>query len=322
VEPKTPYQLVHAGEKNLANADLWHANLAGLDLSGRNFSGARLDSANLSRTNLRHANLSGARLIGTNLRNAVLNDCVADGAYCVGTHFDGSSLIRASFANAVFDGVSMDSADMREADFSNAMFVQSLDFKDVTINEQTLFDGTYIPYGMADNPIFRYYRLIGNRLVRKPELDNEIAGSESHNSVDSSEVQYLVAKSRDTIAEISVHQAGAPPFGSIGHNGPPLDLALTADELASLDSALQNLAEEFVSREPDRKKIEEARESSATAYKKLSEWLKGKSDLAAEEFAKEIGKQLAMPHNLALLYLTLTGQLKELIQTMSTYLLS
>ncbi len=80
---------------NLAQANLWYAELYELNLSKANFSGVDLYHANLSQADLTNADLTNATLLDTNLSGAILDRAELSGALMSSVYLDNANLTRA-----------------------------------------------------------------------------------------------------------------------------------------------------------------------------------------------------------------------------------
>lgn len=83
---------------------------------------------------------------------------------------------------------------------------------------------------------------------------------------------------------------GSADFIGIGHNQPPAEFAITEGDRAETLAAIAVVRRETVSASPSTSRLRAAGQTIARAAGKVAKWIGGKTDAAAEEFAKTIGK--------------------------------
>lgn len=76
----------------------------------------------------------------------------------------------------------------------------------------------------------------------------------------------------------------------IGHNQPPVEFSITEDDRTETLAAIAVVRQEAVSAAPSTSKLRAAGQTIAKAASKISKWIGSKTDVAAEEFAKTVGK--------------------------------
>ena len=79
-------------------------------------------------------------------------------------------------------------------------------------------------------------------------------------------------------------------FIGIGHNQPPAEFAITKNDRAETLSAIAVVRQEAVSASPSTSRLRAAGQTIARVAGKVAKWIGGKTDAAAEEFAKTVGK--------------------------------
>lgn len=76
----------------------------------------------------------------------------------------------------------------------------------------------------------------------------------------------------------------------IGHNRPPAEFAITEDDRAETSAAIMTVQEELLNELPSSEKLRAAGQTIARVVGKIARWIGNKADMAADEFAKTIGK--------------------------------
>lgn len=76
----------------------------------------------------------------------------------------------------------------------------------------------------------------------------------------------------------------------IGHNQPPAEFAITKDDQIEALAAIATVRQEVVSASPSTSRLRASGQIIAQVASKLAKWIANKTDTAAEEFAKTIGK--------------------------------
>lgn len=97
--------------------------------------------------------------------------------------------------------------------------------------------------------------------------------------------------------------------GAIGHNMPPVEHALSPNEIAALRTGIQALGDAASNGEITPAVAANAQSILLSAMGKIARWAAAKADETASSFASEAGKQLATPKALLTLYLILSGKL-------------
>ena len=145
------------------------------------------------------------------------------------------------------------------------------------------------------------------------DLDFHVAQSADVTRL-AAEVEAELRRLRPTIPEL------APAHGGMGHNNPPEFMPLSLEEHDEVIEAARRIGQEAFSREPDRSAVMQAVSKLGAAAKAMAVWVGYKCDLAAEEFAKQIGKSLADTRVLLGGWLILSGKIEDLLAAVSTWL--
>ena len=126
-------------------------------------------------------------------------------------------------------------------------------------------------------------------------------------------VKETVEAAQKVLAEYPVASA------QMGHNNPPEDIEddpFTAEDAAFVQKMLDDIGEERESREPDVLRLRAASDGLGKVIRKIGAWLAGKGDVAADAFAKELGKKGATA---AFIY-ALLNALQPVIDAIGTWL--
>lgn len=108
--------------------------------------------------------------------------------------------------------------------------------------------------------------------------------------------------------------------GGIGHNNPPELTPIETDEFDEAIDALRAIRREAAQDTPDKAEIVRSKNKISTVAKKIVIWVGQKCDLAAEEFARQIGKTLGDAKFLAAAWLALSGRLDQLLAAIDIWL--
>lgn len=106
----------------------------------------------------------------------------------------------------------------------------------------------------------------------------------------------------------------------IGHNNPPEPTPLGTDEFDEAIDALKAIRREATLSTPDTKELGRSKNVISNITKKIVEWVGQKCDLAAEEFANQIGRTLGDAKFLAAAWLALSGRLDQLLAAIDVWL--
>ncbi|WP_141397024.1 hypothetical protein [Sphingomonas ginsenosidimutans] len=106
----------------------------------------------------------------------------------------------------------------------------------------------------------------------------------------------------------------------IGHNQPPPEFAITEADRAETLAAIDAIREEAVSAAPSTSRLRTAGQTIARVAGKVAKWIGGKTDAAADEFAKAVGKAagVAAVGGFAA-WLTLQGKLAVLVDILGKF---
>lgn len=107
-------------------------------------------------------------------------------------------------------------------------------------------------------------------------------------------VDQLLAAAADAERSLQVvpigEDIGSADFVGIGHNQPPAEFTITEDDRAETLAAIAVVRQEVVSASPSTSRLRAAGKTIARVAGKVAKWIGGKADVAAEEFAKTVGK--------------------------------
>jgi hypothetical protein len=111
-----------------------------------------------------------------------------------------------------------------------------------------------------------------------------------------------------------------PAHGGIGHNNPPEPTPLDAAEYNSAIEALRTVRSEVARDKPDQSKLTGSAETLQAIAWKIVSWTARKVDLAADEFAKQVGKSLGDGKILIAGWLAISGRIDQLIAMLGPWL--
>lgn len=117
-----------------------------------------------------------------------------------------------------------------------------------------------------------------------------------------------------------INVGSTPTHGGMGHNNPPEPTPLALEEHDRAIEAVQRIAREAAAIAPDRSAVTQAANTLRSAAVSVAEWVGRKCNLAAEEFAKQVGKSLAAGLALSGGWLILSGKIDALLAIVGTWL--
>ncbi|MEL6919792.1 MAG: pentapeptide repeat-containing protein, partial [Pseudomonadota bacterium] len=109
-------------------------------------------------------------------------------------------------------------------------------------------------------------------------------------------------------------------YGGIGHNNPPEPTPLTTEEFDEAINALQLIRRETAQTEPNTKELARSKDVISAVAKKIVSWVSKKCDIAAEAFAKQVGKTIGDAKFLAAAWLAASGRLDQLLAALIAYI--
>lgn len=303
-----------AGEIDLVRRDFRGADFTGKELKDRDFSGSFIEGARLDGANLSGSVLSGVTMTDTPARQADLSGIVAHGS-AFNSDFSGSDLRAAKLTGSVFGRSCIFSgADLRGALVDRGTIMEGASFKDAIIDETTKFDGTDVSRKTAADPTFRFYKVERGVLVRITENDETSAAH------DQSKATALIA-AQDALKALTALNADdfstSTASPGIGHNNPPDPTPIDRSELSQVLIAVENVVQIVQSTHPERAQLSVQIAAVERTADKIAAWVARKADLAADEFAKQLGKTLADGRVLLAIWLTASGKLTALIEAVS-----
>lgn len=229
------------GEQDLVHADFRAANLRGSALDRKNFSGAKFDEADLEGADFSRSTLVRASFIKAKMSDANFTGCNASQTGFVWADFRRANFRDANFSGAIFNRCDLSGADLRGADFQGVQLVENVTIEGVVIDETTKFDGASILRPMIRNPAFKYYELVRGKLVRRASGAPEPPGATDELALGASrlELERALDESASTLQKIEEIMPTEPaPHGAIGHNGPPVEFALSREDIYDLKDHL------------------------------------------------------------------------------------
>ena len=135
------------------------------------------------------------------------------------------------------------------------------------------------------------------------------------------EIAILAKTAEDKLRSLSSDFASIDSrHGGIGHNNPPEPTPLSTEEFDETVDALQIIRRETFQSTPNKTKLSQVKKIIAIASQKIVAWVGKKCDLAAEEFAKQIGKTLGDKKFIVAAWLEMSGKLDQLLAALSAYL--
>ncbi|MCC2097042.1 MAG: hypothetical protein KDJ29_09120 [Hyphomicrobiales bacterium] len=131
------------------------------------------------------------------------------------------------------------------------------------------------------------------------------------------EVVHLAQIAQETLRSLDPEALPiAPTRGGIGHNNPPSTFPLNVAEFRATVNALQDIQQEASRDVPDVDKLKQSKRTVSDVAKKIVKWVGHKCNLAADEFAKQLGKTLADGKFLAAAWLAMSGRLDQLMSAL------
>jgi hypothetical protein len=105
-----------------------------------------------------------------------------------------------------------------------------------------------------------------------------------------------------------------PRSPGIGHNRPPADLALGAEEVAETIGALDELKRQFTSANLQAGEVQKELKKVEQSQSKIVSWAAKKLDIFSDEFVKSAGQELGKTKTWVSLWLLVSGQLTMLLE--------
>jgi uncharacterized protein YjbI with pentapeptide repeats len=306
---------LRSGDVDLVRRDFRSANLVGLDLNGRDFTGAHLEKANLSDAILVGCTFREASLAHLNVSASNLSDAKFSGSV-YGVDFSDAILHGADFRRCLFTKCNFKNASLEGADFRNARIADGSTFEGALIDERTLFDGVQILRATSRQEAFRYYevergvlRRIENRDATPPQTTAAAVQPE------------IISKIDALLADLSKLEpiAEEKPAPGMGHNNPPEETPIDRAEHGALTAALNDIKEEVTAPAPDKKKVKQAESLLVKMSTKILKWIGARATMAADEFAKGVGKYLSDPLRIAATWTVLTSDLSFVTQLVRAF---
>lgn len=308
-------EALRSGDVDLVRRDFRGANLVGLELNGRDFTGAHLEKANLSNSKLVGCDFREASLAHLNVSVSNLSDAKFSGSV-FGVDFSDTVLYGADFRHCLFTRCNFKNASLEGADFRNALIAEGSTFEGALVDERTLFDGVQILRATSRQEAFRYYevergvlRRIENRDATPPQITAGAAQSK------------IVSKIDALLADLSKLEPAAEekPAPGMGHNNPPEETPIDRAEHGALTAALNDIKGEVTAPAPDKTKVKQAESLLVTMGTKILQWIGARATIAADEFAKGVGKYLSDPLRVSAAWTVLTCDLSVVTHLVRTF---
>lgn len=307
------YKHALSGSSDLAGCVLKGADFKGMNLSGRDFRNAKLDGANFQQANLE----------GADFRGATNNHAIFLGASLKRSHFDGGN-VKVDFREAnlsdsrlegVYLSVDFRGANLSGANLTNVRFNEDCLFDGAIVSEGTLFDGAQVLRPYSRLPPFRFYRFERGMLHRI--LPSDLADNQDLLRLEAIDA---LTNGIQEIRQIPVSPTEAASAGGIGHNNPPEEFQLTAEELEKTVADFAEARDALNSHDHDPSRYHRAIASAKEVARKATIWSGQKVDLTVSEFAKEFGKTLGGKAALVVAALHITGALERIVNTLTRFI--
>ena len=308
-----------SGDNDLAQRDLKNADFRGKDLSSRNFDGAHLNNANFSNAILRNSTFHRSKVVGLIAIGADCTDMKANGTIIFNCNLQDSDFSNADFSRSHFQGTDFSRSKLIGANFRGCVFNEKNLFEGATSDETTMFDGATIMRPLSRDPVFRFYGVERGKLVRLPP-----------ESVISEAVEYPSPSPRDIVNTIesaktallkaaSFEFSDTPQSPGIGHNRPPVDLALVAEEVAETIDAFDDLKKQLTGTSPEAGNIQKNIIIVEETQSKIVSWTAKKLAVFSDEFVKSAGQELGKTKTWVALWLLVSGQITTLLELISSF---
>lgn len=309
-------QAALSGDNDLAQRDLKNADFIGKDLSNRNFDGAHLNSANFSNAVLTNSTFHQANVVGLIAVGADFTSMKANSTVFFNCNFQDSEFSNAEFARSHFQGTDFSRSKLRGANFRDCIFNEGNLFIGATSDEMTMFDGATIMRPLARDPVFRFYGVERGKLVRLPSESVISEAVEPSSSSPRDIVNTIESAKTALLRAASFEFSDTPQSPGIGHNRPPVDLALVAEEVAETIGALDELKKQFTGTNPEAGKAQKNVKIVEETQSKIATWATKKLDVFSDEFVKSAGQELGKTKTWVALWLLVSGQMTTLLELM------
>ena len=203
-------------------------------------------------------------------------------------------------------------ANLIGADFSKARFKEGCIFHGAQADETTRFDGAQALRPYLKQDVFRFYRIERGVLVRKDAQDVvervEVANLNAMAALDEG-IRLISA-----LPEPKNLDGNAP---SIGHNCPPVEFELTAEEKEEAINCFSEARETLNAGENDPSKVKMAIAKAAALSSKALTWIGGHADTAVGEYAREFGKTLGGKTAAVISVAYFSGAMNEILELLA-----
>ncbi len=303
-----------SGDNDLAQRDLKNADFSGRDLSNRNFDGAHLNDANFSNAILRNSTFHQSNVVGLKAVGADCTNMKANHTVFFNCNFQDSEFSNAEFSRSHFQGTDFSRSKLHGVNFRDCVFNEGNLFEGVTSDETTMFDGATIMRPLARNPVFRFYGVERGKLVRLPP-ESVISEAVEPSSPSSRDIVNTIESAKTALLRAASFEfSDTPQSPGIGHNRPPVDLALVAEEVAETIGALDELKGHFASANPANENVQKNVKIVEKFGSKITSWTAKKLDIFSDEFVKSTGQELGKTKTWVALWLLVSGQMTTLLE--------
>lgn len=307
----TDFDRLMKGEK-----DLSFCNFNGADLSNMEIKDRKFDRSNITSVNLFRSDLRGSSFVNNHFHNATLSAANFDGCRfknCVFEHtvLNGAILSNINMVGGVITYVNFNGVDIRGARFDKVSITDEANFDDALFDEYTNFDGSKGTRSLSRKEIFLDYEFIDGVFKRrkdeKTDFYHRVSGVVSY--IDEAKALF------DSLSSSSF--VGVPSAG-IGHNGPPDSVPLEPGEQFELRASMERLRAVVAVGEVDSVGAKSASEKIRHFAEKIASWVMPRIGLAADEFAKQLGKTAGDFKTWAGGWLMLSGQLDRIVAAVAS----
>jgi uncharacterized protein YjbI with pentapeptide repeats len=312
-------QAALSGDNDLAQRDLKNADFSGKNFSNRNFDGAYLSSANFSNATLTNSTFHQANTLGLIAVGADANNMKANRTVFFNCNFQDSDFSDSDFSSSHFQRTEFSRSKLRGVNFRNCKFNEGNLFEGATSDETTMFDGATILRSLARDPVFRFYSVERGKLVRLPP-ESVVSETVEPSSPSPSDVVNAIESAKTALLRAASFEfSNTPQSPGIGHNGPPVDLALVAEEVTETIGALGELKQQFTDTNPQAGEVQKALITVAQTQSKIASWAAKKLDIFSDEFVKSVGQELGKTKTWVALWLLVSGQMAMLLELISKF---
>jgi len=266
-----------SGNNDLVGRDLRSVEMEGFNLAGRDFEKSHLEKSNFSRGILSGSKFDQAHLSHVNFSYSDLHEIKMTQTAVTFVDFSNAILTGSDFSRSHFAGSNFNGALLSAANFTGCHINEGNTFEDSIADESTIFDDVTIFRPLARNPVFRFYKVERGKLVRKNADETSVLPT-------SKPIEFTNALTEINRTEIAIRSALAvlpldDGLQGIGHNRPPLEHALTTEEVEQVLETLRILSKEIISPDVNSIIVQEAKSKLAENSSKIGVWVSKKADI-------------------------------------------